>query len=99
MQLDPKADDPSFRRVANYLLSTDVRRHSRYCACCKEYEVGNEPSATQMGEFLEYIKQLHHELGGNKFPNTSTKNLRQEKLDHDSIDELTDLEEPGILTK
>lgn len=47
-----------------------------------------------MSEFLEYIRQLHYKLSG------KPKKLKKprEDLDHDSIDEVTDLEEEGILT-
>lgn len=55
MKMDVETD-PGFRRVATHLLNSDVRRHSRFCPCCKEYDVGNEPTSMQMGEFLEYIK-------------------------------------------
>ena len=49
--------DPSFAKVANYLLNSDVRKHNRYCPCCREYEEGaNELSQNQMSEFLDYVK-------------------------------------------
>jgi hypothetical protein len=64
-KIDEKVElDPGFKRVANYLLSTDVRRHNRYCPCCKQYEEGKQLSAIQMSEFLEYIRQLHKKLTG-----------------------------------
>lgn len=46
-----------------------------------------------MGEFLEYIRQLHYKLCGGP-----PKKHKGAQLDHDSIDEVTDLDEPGILT-
>ena len=30
--------DPSFKKVAKYLLKTDLRKHNRYCPCCRDYE-------------------------------------------------------------
>lgn len=85
--------DAGFQKVANHLLQSDVRRHSRYCPCCREYDTGNEPTPYQMGEFIEYIKQLHYKLGG-----TRPKTVKRNSLPEDSVDDLTDLDEPGILT-
>ena len=51
-----KDEDPGFKKIANYLLHSDVRKHNRYCPCCRQYEEGNTLSITQMSEFLEYIK-------------------------------------------
>ena len=51
-----------------------------------------------MGEFLDYIKQLHYKLVGP--PQEYRKNKpRDQQLDHDSISEITDLSEEGILTR
>jgi hypothetical protein len=47
-----------------------------------------------MSEFLEYIRQLHYKIVGK--PHQFSK-PRGEELDYDSINELTDLEEEGIL--
>lgn len=56
-KLDSYSDEGGFKKVANYLLSSDVRRHNRYCPCCKSYDAENEElSSNQMGEFLDYIK-------------------------------------------
>ena len=46
----------------------------------------------QMGEFLEYIRQLHYKLCGRPKPK------KDKGLENDSISEVTDLEEDGILT-
>lgn len=57
MALDSaKKYDPGFKKVADYLLTSDVRKHNRYCPCCRQYEQGKEPSLSQMSEFLEYIR-------------------------------------------
>jgi hypothetical protein len=48
--------DESFKRIANYILTSDIRKHNKYCPCCKQYEEGAELTLTQMGEFLEYIR-------------------------------------------
>lgn len=87
-----KTLDPGFKKIANHILSAGTRHH-RYCPCCREYDVGKEPSAFQMGEFLEYIKQLHYKMTGGK-----PKENYKPSLDYDSIDEVSDLDEPGILT-
>lgn len=42
---------------------------------------------------MDYIRTLHDKLSSAKKPK-----LPREDLDHDSIDEVTDLEEEGILT-
>lgn len=46
-----------------------------------------------MGEFLEYIKQLHQKLLGSK-----KKKDKFKDLEYDSISEITDLSQEGILT-
>ena len=55
LQLD-NHEDKGFKKIADFLLHTDVRKHNRYCPCCKQYETANELSPMQMGEFLEYIR-------------------------------------------
>jgi hypothetical protein len=41
--LDDKAEmDPSLRRITKFLLTTDVRKHNRYCPCCRKYEEGED---------------------------------------------------------
>ena len=50
--------DPSFKKVARHLLSSDVRKHSKFCSCCRTYSEA-ELSQAQMAEFLDYIKQVH----------------------------------------
>lgn len=61
---DDECQDPSFKKVANYLLNSDVRKHNRYCPCCRTYEEGDSLSLKQMQEFLEYIRNLHYKLSG-----------------------------------
>ena len=40
-KLDSKIDiDPSLRKIAGFLLKTDIRKHNRYCPCCQRYEEG-----------------------------------------------------------
>jgi hypothetical protein len=51
-----------------------------------------------MGEFLDYIKQLHYKLVGPPHEYRKDK-PRDQQLDHDSISEITDLSEEGILTR
>jgi len=34
--------DPGFKKIARYLLTSDVRKHNRYCPCCQKYEDGGE---------------------------------------------------------
>jgi hypothetical protein len=46
----------------------------------------------QMGEFLEYIRWLHYKLC------SVPKRPQGKGLDYDSVDDITDLEEEGILT-
>jgi hypothetical protein len=41
---DEKSLDPGFRRIAKHLLNTDVRKHNKYCPCCKQYDQDNELS-------------------------------------------------------
>lgn len=51
---------PGFQKIARYLLTTDVNKHSRYCPCCRKYEDGGEIDAFGMSQFLEYIRNLHN---------------------------------------
>ena len=50
----------------------------------------------QMSEFLEYIRQLHYKLTGGPKHLKKTRHP-DEQLDNDSISEITDIEEDGIL--
>ena len=50
----------------------------------------------QMSEFMEYIKRLHLKLLGSKY--SKKERPRDQQLDYDSIDSVTDLSEEGILT-
>lgn len=98
-QLSEKAEvDPSLRRIVNHLISTDVRKHNRYCPCCKNYDEGADLSLNQMGEFLEYIRQLHNKLAGDPKKNRKKGRPREYVLDYDSVSDITDLSEQGILT-
>ena len=45
------------RGIINHLLNSDKRKHYKYCPCCRYYDEGQNPSADQMGEFLEFIRQ------------------------------------------
>lgn len=59
--------EPSFQKVARYLVRTDQKRHNRYCPCCKNYDdKDGEATPMQMAEFLEYIRNLHTKLTGKK---------------------------------
>lgn len=41
--LDPAVvADESFKKIASYLLTSDIRKHNKYCPCCKQYEEGME---------------------------------------------------------
>ena len=46
-----------------------------------------------MAEFIEYIRQLHYKLRG-----SAPKKVTRNSLPNDSIDEITDLSQDGILT-
>lgn len=52
-----------------------------------------------MGEFLDYIKQLHYKLTGGPPKPYKKDKPRDQQLDYDSISEITDLSEEGILTR
>lgn len=45
LKLDSTTDlDPSLNRIVNHLISTDVRKHNKYCPCCKNYDEGADLS-------------------------------------------------------
>lgn len=50
-----------------------------------------------MGEFLEYIKQLHLKLKGGPQNNSKRKRADGEYLEYDSMSDITDLSDEGIL--
>jgi len=50
-----------------------------------------------MGEFLEYIRQLHYKLIGGPPKNLKRIKHPDETLEFDSVSEITDLSNEGIL--
>lgn len=83
--------------MLQHLLEKDKEKHYRYCPCCRNYEAGEEASAEQMGEFLEFIRQQHIKTHGKKKNQYKRIKQRDEKLEHDSMSEITDLSNEGIL--
>ena len=51
-----------------------------------------------MGEFLEYIRQLHKNLVGDPKKDRKKGRPKEYVLDYDSVSDITDLSEKGILT-
>ena len=51
-----------------------------------------------MGEFLEYISYLHTKLVGDPRKNMKKGRPKEYVLDYDSVSDITDLSEKGILT-
>lgn len=47
--------NPELKNIINSVLSTDSRKHYRYCPCCRKY-ADDELTVDQMGEFIEYIR-------------------------------------------
>jgi hypothetical protein len=88
---------PKLKAIIAHLLSTDQRKHNRYCPCCRTYEEGQEPSVEQMGEFLEFIRQQHIKVHGKQSHIMKRIKPREEKLEHDSVSEITDLSQDDIL--
>lgn len=89
---------PKLKAVIAHLLSTDNRKHNKYCPCCRNYQEGDDPTEEQMGEFLEFIRQQHIKIHGKKQNMMKRYKNNQEKLDHDSVSEITDLSENDIMT-
>ena len=87
------------RVIIKSLLSTDKRKHYKYCPCCRYYEPGVEPTANQMGEFLEFIRQQHEKTNGK--PKNLLKRMRpaDQNLDFDSVSDITDLSNEDILSQ
>ena len=52
-----RALPPKLKAIIKHLLCSDERKHNKYCPCCRNYEEGDDPSETQMGEFLEFMRQ------------------------------------------
>jgi len=50
-----------------------------------------------MGEFMEFIRQQHIKTHGKKQNIMKRIKLRDERLDHDSISEITDLSQDDVL--
>lgn len=51
-----------------------------------------------MGEFLEYIRQLNTKLNGDPHKNRKKGRPKEYVLDYDSVSDITDLSDQGILT-
>jgi hypothetical protein len=51
-----------------------------------------------MSEYLEYIRQLHFKLSSGPVKSFKKDKPRDRNLEYDSVSELTDLDEEGILT-
>lgn len=89
---------PKLKAIIEHLLNTDKRKHNRYCPCCRNYEEGPEPTVDQMGEFLEFIRQQHIKTHGKKENALKRIKPMDEKLEGDSVSEITDLSQEGIMT-
>ena len=57
---------PKLKAIISHLLNTDKSKHNKYCPCCRNYQEGDDPTADQMGEFLEFIRQQHIKIHGKK---------------------------------
>ena len=88
---------PKLKAIIASLLSTDKRKHNRYCPCCRNYEEGEEPNSTQMGEFLEFIRLQHIKTNGKEKDLLKRVKTREERLEGDSCSDITDLSNEDIL--
>jgi len=82
---------PKLKAIIAQLLSTDNRKHNKYCPCCRNYEEGDDPNVEQMGEFLEFIRQQHIKVMGKKKDIMKRIKPANEKLQNDSCSDITDL--------
>lgn len=89
---------PKLKGILNHLLNSDKGKHYKYCPCCRNYEAGDEPSGEQMGEFLEFIRQQFIKTHGKKKNQYKRIKQRDERLEGDSMSEITDLSNDGILS-
>lgn len=55
--------NPELKKIINGILHTESRKHYRFCPCCRKYE-DDELSREQMGEFIEYVRQMHYKNQG-----------------------------------
>lgn len=88
---------PKLKAIIANLLSKPMRKHNKYCPCCRNYDEGEEPSLEQMGEFLEFIRQQHIKTAGKNKDLMKRMKPRDETLDYDSISDVTDLSNEDIL--
>ena len=52
-----KGMSTKLKAIVKHLLNSDNRKHSKYCPCCKRYqEADDDPTAEQMGEFIDFIR-------------------------------------------
>jgi hypothetical protein len=61
------------------------------------YEKGKDPTSNQMGEFLEYLRQQHFKNEGGGLKRIKRLKPRDQRLDGDSVSDITDLSKDGIL--
>ena len=87
---------PALKAIVKNLLK-DHKQNYRYCPCCKQYDKACEPSDTQMGDFLEFIRQEHYKTVGGS-PSKKPKKNNAMRLSGDSASDITDLSKEGILT-
>ena len=90
--------NPKLKAIIKHLLSKDEKKHHKFCPCCRTYEEGPEPSVSQMGDFLEFIRQQHIKIQGRQKNLMKRIKPRDETLAGDSISEITDLSMEDILT-
>ena len=82
---------PKLKAVIQHILHTEKKKHNKYCPCCKNYREGEEPTVEQMGEFLEFIRQQHIKVHGKQKNLMKRIKLKDERLEHDSVSDITDL--------
>ena len=74
----------------------EPQKHSRHCSCCRTFPGGFVETNMEMREFLDFIKTAHLKMQGH---GSKRKDKPKDQiLDHDSISDVTDLSEEGILT-
>ena len=93
-----KGMSTKLKAIVKHLLTSDNRKHNKYCPCCRRYEEGDDPTAEQMGEFLDFIRQQHIKLHGKKANLLKRVKTREERLENDSVSNITDLSKEDIFT-
>lgn len=84
------------KRIVKNLVCQDHRY--MYCPCCKKYEETDADPLENIQKFMDFIKRENEKINPPKRKPVKKK-MRHPEMPDDSISEITDIEQEGILRK